>query len=154
MGVFSGAIEILHSSYEKKQQEKNMSSLGTSDHEAARVYPVGRYNTMVTAMVDKLFDLANTKGAEYAHGNDRLDNFRRNGEECGVPMEVCWRIYAGKHWDAITTYIRDIQTGTQRVRSEPIEGRVLDLIVYLTLLLAIIDERQGGLNVLTETPET
>lgn len=132
----------------------SLSRVASSSEDAKGVYPIGRYNTMVTAMVDQLFDLADAKGAEYAHGNDRLDNFRRNGEDCGVPMEVCWRIYAGKHWDAITTYIRDIQSGTQRVRSEPIEGRVLDLIVYLTLLLAAIDERQGGLSFLTETPET
>lgn len=82
--------------------------------------------------------LEQTKGGEYATDRDRLHNFRHNAEDCGVPMEIIWRVYAGKHWDAISSYIRDIVTGTKRPRSEPIEGRIDDLIVYLILLKAII----------------
>jgi hypothetical protein len=56
-------------------------------------------------------------------------------------MEVVWRIYAGKHWDALSQYIRDIGNGTRRVLSEPIESRIDDLIVYLCLFKAMLRER-------------
>lgn len=98
-------------------------------------------NLLLPQIFEQIRRLAATKGAEYAHGDDRLDNFRRNGADCGVSMETCWRIYAGKHWDSITTYIKDIQTGTQREYSEDITGRALDLMVYLTLFICMVKER-------------
>lgn len=87
-------------------------------------------------------ELAKVKGGEYAHGDDRLDNFRRNAKNNGVEMETCWSIYAGKHWDAIQTYVRDLQLDYKRERSESIKGRALDLMVYLTLFIAMVEERE------------
>jgi len=81
------------------------------------------------------------KGGEYAGDHDRLDNFRRNGANLGLPMEVIWGVYAAKHWDAIGTYIRDLTTGKTRERMEPISGRVDDLLVYLILFKCMIIER-------------
>ena len=106
------------------------------------VFTHREYNDLLEKIFKQITFLAQTKGDEYAHGDDRLDNFRRNGLDCGVPMEVCWRIYAGKHWDSLTTYIKDLQTGTKRQYSEDISGRALDLIVYLTLFIAMVKERQ------------
>lgn len=105
-------------------------------------YTHGDYAILLEEVFIKMRHLAATKGDEYAHGSDRLDNFRRNGNDCGVPMEVCWRIYAGKHWDSITTYIKDIQTGKSREYSEDITGRAIDLMVYLTLFIAMVEERK------------
>ncbi len=87
-------------------------------------------------------ELGTLKGGEYAAEIDRLDNFRRNGVDCGVTMETCWRIYAGKHWDAITTYVRDLQTGKSRQRLETLDGRVDDLLVYLILFKCMLVERE------------
>ena len=99
------------------------------------------WDKLLEDTVLKIKSLAVSKGAEYAHGDDRLDNFRRNGADVGLPMEVIWRVYAGKHWDSITTYIKDLSTRTERHRSEPISGRVDDLLVYLVLLKAMLIER-------------
>lgn len=87
--------------------------------------------------------LCKTKGDEYkASDDDQLANFRRRAARFkDMPPELVWAIYAGKHWDAIETYIDDLQTGFQRQRSEPIEGRIDDLIVYLILLKAMCAER-------------
>ncbi|RNJ49423.1 hypothetical protein [Methylocystis hirsuta] len=85
--------------------------------------------------------LATLKGGEYSGDVDRLANFRRNGEDCGVPIELVWRIYAGKHWDAITQYVHDMMSGKTRERLEGIEGRVDDLLVYLILFKAMLRER-------------
>lgn len=108
------------------------------------MYSIKRYETeLLPAIFAEIEKLAQTKGGEYAHGDDRLDNFRRNGADVGVPMETCWRIYAGKHWDSITTYVKDLQTGNDRQYSESLRGRALDLMVYLTLFIAMVEEREG-----------
>jgi hypothetical protein len=99
------------------------------------------YTILLDDTFAKMRELSRLKGGEYAAAHDRLDNFRRNGLDCGVTMETCWRIYAGKHWDAISTYVRDLQTGTHRERLETIDGRVDDLMVYLMLFKCMIIER-------------
>jgi hypothetical protein len=104
-------------------------------------YSHEQWDLLLTATYTQMMDLARTKGSEYAHGADRLDNFRRAAKEFDIPMELVWRIYASKHWDSITTYIRDLVKGTDRQRSEPISGRIDDLLVYLLLLKAMVEER-------------
>ncbi len=99
------------------------------------------YNDLVAATFRRVVELGVKKGGEYAGDDDRLANFRRNGEDQALPMETIWRVYAAKHWDAIGQYIKDQRTGRTRERMETIEGRVDDLIVYLCLFKAMIDER-------------
>lgn len=99
------------------------------------------FNNMVDLTVARIKELLHVKGGEYALDTDRLANFRINGEHMGLPMETVWRVYAGKHWDAINTYIRDLRDGKTRPRSEAIEGRIDDLMTYCLLLKAIIAEQ-------------
>jgi hypothetical protein len=91
---------------------------------------------------DKILHLCRIKGAEYSEEDDALANFRRNGADVNQPMEVVWRVYAGKHWDAVSLHIRDISSGATRILSEPIEGRIDDLIMYLCLFKAMLCERR------------
>lgn len=106
-------------------------------------YSHQRYDELLEEIFADMKRLAKLKGDEYAHGDDRLDNFRRNAADVGVTMETCWRIYAGKHWDAITQYVKDQQSGTGRERMEGIRSRALDLMVYLTLFIAMVEEQEG-----------
>lgn len=109
-----------------------------------KLFPDKRLDSIMAATYDKMIKLRDLKGAEYAGTvqDDCLANFRRNAKDCGITMETCWRVYAGKHWDAISQYVRDIQSGTTREVLEPIEGRVDDLLVYLMLFKAMIIERR------------
>ena len=100
------------------------------------------YNALMHQTFLRCIELGKLKGGEYAGGEDRLENFRRNAEECGILMETCWRVYAGKHWDAITQYVKDIQTGKSRVRLESLDGRADDMIVYLILFKCMLRERE------------
>lgn len=100
-----------------------------------------RFEELLNSTVDMVRKLAEQKGGEYAGDTDRLANFRRNGAALGLEMEQIWAVYAGKHWDAVQQYIKDIGEKRQRPRMESIEGRVDDLIVYLVLFKAILDER-------------
>lgn len=87
----------------------------------------------------KIVELNRTKGHDYAGQDDALSNFKKHAAELGLTPEQIWGVYAGKHWDAITTYVREGD-----VKSEPIDGRILDEILYLYLLLGLVRERREG----------
>lgn len=100
-----------------------------------------QYNAMVADTVQELIRLGKMKGAEYAGDHNRLDNFVRAAERLQLQPEQVWAVYAGKHWDAITQYVQDMQTGKQRPRSESILGRMDDMMVYLLLGKAMLYAR-------------
>lgn len=110
---------------------------------AVAIYSHDRWNQMIEEMFDEVRHLAKAKGGEYSGDVDRLLNFRRNAKGFGIPMELVWGIYAAKHWDAVQQYIQDLVNRKERERLEPINGRIKDLIVYLLLLEAMIEERNG-----------
>lgn len=71
------------------------------------------------------------KGAEYTVGSkDRLANFRGVAEDVDVPMEKVWYTFFNKHLRALQSYIKN---GCTVKSNEPIQSRIMDLIVYLTL---------------------
>ena len=100
------------------------------------------FDQIVGETIEQIRILSKVKGGEYAGDDDRLANFRRNAKNAAVEMETCWAIYAGKHWDSITQYVQDLQTGKTRERSEPMAGRADDLIVYLLLFKQMLRERE------------
>lgn len=106
-------------------------------------YSHSRWDAMIDETFEEVRHLAKAKGGEYSGDVDRLLNFRRNGADLGLPMEVIWRVYAAKHWDAVGQYIRDIAAGKKRERLESIDGRIRDLIVYLLLFQAMVEERNA-----------
>lgn len=103
------------------------------------------HHDRVTAVLKETFEkaiyLRETKGREYSGTVDALENFKRNARDtCSDPILV-WRIYAGKHWDSINTYVQDINKGITRETVEPIDGRIDDLIVYLILLKCLNEDK-------------
>lgn len=110
-------------------------------------YSHERYNKLVEDTFTEIKNLSALKGGEYAGDGDRLANFRRNGADQGLPMETIWRVYAAKHWDAIGQYCKDRLTGKDRERLETIQGRADDLITYLILFKAMVDEHESLGNV-------
>lgn len=103
-------------------------------------YSHERWASLLAKTVAEIESLSLKKGGEYAGDDDRLANFRRNGAALGLPMETVWAVYAGKHWDAIQQFIKDQRNGKERERLEPIAGRVDDLLVYLLLFKAMLEE--------------
>jgi hypothetical protein len=82
-------------------------------------------------------ELLVSKGREYAGSEDRLGNFKRGAAATGTTPETVALIYLTKHLDSIQTYVRDGRKG-----SEPIQGRIADLLNYVVLLGALICERE------------
>lgn len=101
------------------------------------------FNVVVEETIQAIRKLLIVKGGEYAGSEDRLANFKRGAQLTGIePMTVAL-IYLSKHYDGVCTYIRDLQTGQDRPRSESIEGRLDDMINYCILIKAIIKERRA-----------
>lgn len=95
---------------------------------------------ILTSGHDRMVGLTRSKGEEYSSSDDQLGNFRRLAEQTGLTMPQVWLVLFTKHLDAIRTWIKDEATGTKRERSEPIEGRIEDAILYLYLLRAVVED--------------
>lgn len=101
------------------------------------------FDELVEQTVRETATLLIQKGAEYGGDSDRLSNFKRGAVHIGVtPLQVAL-IYTSKHFDAISTYIRNDAQGMEQILSEPIEGRLNDLINYAFLIKALIKETQS-----------
>lgn len=84
----------------------------------------------------KILGMTKTKGVEYAGKVDRLNNFKAVGAKVGITPEVALGVFLDKHLRAIYHYIK-----TGETLSEDIEGRIVDAILYLELLLGLHVER-------------
>jgi hypothetical protein len=85
-------------------------------------------------------DLIKRKNADYSQGEqkgDRIAAFRRIAKDVGITMEQAWSVLCQKHWGAVMKYVKE---GT--LESEPIEGRITDIINYMVLLAAIVEDRK------------
>ena len=95
-------------------------------------------------MEGKMDDLINTSREgqkEYAHGvvDNCFNNFLRGAEEVDIhPMKVLW-VLAIKHKDGIGAWMKGHHS-----QREPVQGRIKDMIVYLFILWAWVDTREGS----------
>lgn len=91
-------------------------------------------------MMDACHKLLVVKGGEYAGSEDRLGNFKRGATLTGcTPLQVAF-IYASKHYDSIATFVRDEAAGADRARSETMQSRFQDLMNYMLLMAALVEE--------------
>lgn len=77
------------------------------------------------------------KGHDYTQGEPgargRLKNFYRNAEKRRTTPYKVLQTYVAKHWDALETFFEQGQ-----VESEPIEGRIADIVNYMMLLYMMV----------------
>lgn len=96
------------------------------------------FEKVVLGTMEQCRQLLVVKGGEYAGSADRLANFKRGAELTGVTPLQCLFVYMSKHYDAVATFVRDDARGEVRPRSEPITGRLDDLINYCLLAKALL----------------
>src|SRR3954465_11238005 len=94
----------------------------------------------VAKLMDEVFaQCQTTRDAgqkEYAHDEaNALRNFEQTGAELQIPREKVWYIFAKKHWDGVLAWING-----HRSQREDVRGRIKDMIVYLVLLWAMVDD--------------
>jgi hypothetical protein len=95
------------------------------------------FDKLLDKMIEEEREIGTKKGIEYTAQDDRLDNFKRLGKELGLDPKVILWVYLKKHLDSIASYIK-----TNKTYSEPIEGRIKDARVYLSLLRGLVEEEK------------
>lgn len=101
------------------------------------------FDKLVVSTLADCKNLLVSKGAEYAGPTDRLGNFKRGAATTGVQPETVAFVYMSKHFDSVATFVRHTETndGDYPTTSEPIGGRLDDLINYCILLKALIADK-------------
>lgn len=105
-------------------------------------------------IVDEIFsqckDVLITKGREYQsnvqEGVNVFANFERGANLTGVNRETILFVYLSKHYDSISTYIKDQQLQRERKMTEPIDGRIIDAINYLILLYGMVQQKKRSIS--------
>lgn len=101
------------------------------------------FDAVVSSTFDSIRALLVVKGGEYANSEDRLANFKRGAALTGcTPLQVLF-VYMSKHYDAVASFVQTSAAGKTRPSSEPIEGRLDDLINYCLLAKGLIGEETG-----------
>jgi hypothetical protein len=80
------------------------------------------FNKYQLSLIDRVLQIGQTKGKEYGSSEDRFANFNRGAAALGLTNIQIAYVY--------------------RVLSEPIEGRIVDAIAYLTLIAGMIKEER------------
>jgi hypothetical protein len=99
--------------------------------------------TFVEAFVrNRLLPVLNAKGPDYARQGtskespeDCNNNFKQVARRTGMTMVQVWAVYWLKHVLAIETWL-----STSNLRSEKIEGRIVDAINYLLIMATMLCE--------------
>lgn len=90
-------------------------------------------------ILDKCCEILGVKGQDYTIGNkDRLHNFRTVANFCDLTPMQSLGVYFYKHVSAIFAFIKN---GGQK-ESEPIEGRIADVINYMLLFYKMVKEQR------------
>lgn len=94
-------------------------------------------------LLKKCISILKVKGADYTIGTgDKLHNFKTTSEFMGLTPKQVLGTFLYKHMSAVFAYIKnDGQT-----ESEPISGRLADVINYMLLLHKMIKEDEGKLD--------
>jgi hypothetical protein len=87
------------------------------------------------------FEVMHSKGVDYASKEDSLANFKRNAAALGLTKYQILLIYLNKHLDSINNAIKyHPELPRTETVSEPLRGRVIDAINYLTILINMLTE--------------
>jgi len=99
----------------------------------------GMFAALEARMVEAERETVITKGAEYTHGSlDRLASFKETAAFAGIkPTQVCL-VYMTKHFQSLANFVNKGVAPS----GEPIDGRIMDLRVYLVLMMALLAEER------------
>jgi hypothetical protein len=84
--------------------------------------------------------MGRTKGKEYAYSlEDRFQNFNELAKELKVSRLLIAWVYTRKHINSISSYI----INKREFSDEKIRDRIVDVITYLSLILAMDHEEKN-----------
>lgn len=100
-----------------------MGFLGLANNALALADLVG-----LTGIAETAVKTNEQKGKDYAPGSDILENFYRVADVTGVSPLTVWGVYVTKHVEAVRAFVM-----TGKLESEPIDSRIVDIVVYAAL---------------------
>ena len=89
------------------------------------------------AILHKARKIFTSKNKDYATSADALAGFRNTAEKAGITPLQTWSVFSSKHIAAIDAYVSG-----HSEESEPIEGRIADVINFMCFLYAIIKDKE------------
>ena len=97
-------------------------------------------NECIQKHFSEILKIASSQGIEYSNSTEDANrNFYKLGEELGLdPKQVLW-VYAQKHNQSISQYIRTGETQS----NETIQSRIYDAILYHFILLSLIEDENS-----------
>tara|TARA_Y100000401_G_scaffold117580_1_gene127354 strand:+ start:7287 stop:7742 length:456 start_codon:yes stop_codon:yes gene_type:complete len=97
---------------------------------------LAEHNELLEDIFDKVRDIRLAGQKEYAHDEDNcFANFERIANLQGLSRESILMTYVLKHVDGIQSYVKG-----HKSQREDVRGRIVDIIVYLTLLWGMADQ--------------
>lgn len=88
------------------------------------------------SMIGSCIDILKVKGPDYTKGSpDPLHNFKECAKFTGLTPQQVLGVYLHKHISAIYAHINN------QTESEPIEGRIADVINYMLLYTKMVRGR-------------
>jgi len=94
-----------------------------------------RFYDIIEELIDSCLEIMKAKGLAYSGKSDSFANFKRVAKNLSMSQYDVWYVYFAKHLDSLASWIREEYSD-----SEPITGRIKDLINYLFLLYGMIKE--------------
>lgn len=94
---------------------------------------------LAKAIFERCLKTLESKGADYSGQEDSLANFKRNADRLGMTKYQVWAVYAAKHIDSVFNSIKRDPDQPQ-VESEPLSERIVDIINYMMILHALLEE--------------
>lgn len=103
---------------------------------------------VMRTVFDECQKLRGAGQAEYARtAENALANFERVAQHLGISREQVLFVYMFKHIDGITSFING-----HRSQREDVRGRINDVIVYMILLRAMIEDKDRTENLVRMDP--
>jgi hypothetical protein len=95
-----------------------------------------QFEELQESIFNEIRSMSESKGREYANGEDRFLNFKEIGSSLALdPKSVLW-VYVTKHIRSVESFLKSGKTFS----NETIEGRILDIIVYMMLLRGLLKD--------------
>lgn len=101
------------------------------------------FNDLLAVRFQKLAALLGKKAGEYAHGGDRLANFRRAAPFLKSTPERALLGMLTKHLVSIADMVDDLERDFHHPAAKW-EEKLEDAVAYLLLLEGLLAERYGG----------
>jgi hypothetical protein len=94
-------------------------------------------------ILEGVYRTLTAKAGQYAHGGDRLSNFRRTGRMLQCTPERALVGIMSKHTIAMCDFIDELERGHTVRPLEHWEEKLGDQMAYLVLMLCLVRERHA-----------